>query len=431
MVGWADRAAITSDGCRMIRPMLVSRITVAWFLAILLLIAAPAFARPQLILPHTGLSASELGLVINDEDPLSRRIGEYYREARRIPAGNVIRVRFAPGRSALPAAEFAVLKAQIDRATPAHVQAYAVAWTQPYRVGCMSLTSALAFGFDSAFCSSACGPTRASPYFDSASQYPVSEHGLRPAMMLAGIDFERVRQLIDRGRAADQSFPSGKVWLLSTSDKARNVRATNFERTAAALAGVFPVEVQEGNSIPDRSEVLGYFTGLTHVPDLAKLDFVPGALADHLTSFGGQLTDSSQMSSLRWLEAGATASYGTVVEPCNHPQKFPLPAIALFHYATGATAVEAYWKSVAWPGEGVFVGDPLARPFAPVLRETGPGRFELKLFSPRGGKLVFSQSPSPMGPFRRLPTQQTIHRGLNVLQVVLPVGIEGYVRLQW
>jgi threonine synthase len=29
------------------------------------------------------------------------------------------------------------------------------------------------------------------------------------------------------------------------------------------------------------------------------------------------------MSALRWLEAGASGSYGTVVEPCNHPAKFP------------------------------------------------------------------------------------------------------------
>jgi uncharacterized protein (TIGR03790 family) len=272
-------------------------------------------------------------LVINDDDPLSRLSGEYYRDARKIPPGNLIRVRFPPGRSALPVDEFAVLKARIDRATPAHVQAYAVAWTRPYRVGCMSLTSALAFGFDPAFCSSACGATRPSPYFDSGSRYPAAEHAMRPAMMLAGTDFEQVRRLIDRGLAADRSFPSGKVWLLSTSDKARNVRAAHFERTAAALAGVFPVEVREGNAIGERGEVLGYFTGLAQVPDLATLQFLPGALADHLTSFGGQLTDSSQMSSLRWLEAGATASYGTVVEPCSHPQKFPLPAIALFHYA--------------------------------------------------------------------------------------------------
>jgi uncharacterized protein (TIGR03790 family) len=403
----------------------------AWCLTVLLLIAPAAFGRPQLILPHTGLTANEVALVINDDDPLSRLSGEYYRDVRKIPPGNLIRVRFPPGRSALPVEEFAVLKAQVDRATPAHVQAYAVAWTQPYRVGCMSLTSALAFGFDPAFCSSACGVTRASPYFDSGSRYPATEHAMRPAMMLAGTDFEQVRRLIDRGLAADRSFPSGKVWLLSTSDKARNVRAAHFERTAAVLAGVFPIEVHQGDAIAGRGEVLGYFTGLAQVPDLATLQFLPGALADHLTSFGGQLTDSSQMSSLRWLEAGATASYGTVVEPCSHPQKFPVPAIALFHYAAGASAIEAYWKSVAWPGEGVFIGDPLSRPFAPLLREVSPDQFELTLFSPRTGKLGFEHSLSPMGPFRRLPQQRAIRRGLNVLRFALPGEVEGYLRLQW
>ena len=417
--------------CRMIRAMRFRNTLPAWCLTILLLIAMPAFGRPQLILPKTGLTANEVAVVINDDDPLSRRGGEYYRDVRKIPPDNVIRVRFAPGRSALPVEEFAALKAQIDRATAAHVQAYAVAWTRPYRVGCMSLTSALAFGFDPAFCSTACGATRASPYFDSAGRYPATEHGVRPAMMVAGTDYEQVRQLIDRGRAADSSYPVGKVWLLSTSDKARNVRAANFERTAAALAGVFPIEIHEGNAIADHGEVLGYFTGLAQVPDLAALHFVPGALADHLTSFGGQLTDSSQMSSLRWLEAGATASYGTVVEPCSHPQKFPLPAIALFHYAAGASAVEAYWKSVAWPGEGVFIGDPLARPFAPVLRQVSPNQFELKLFSPRAGKLWFEHSLSPMGPFRRLPQRRDFERGLNVLRFALPADMEGYVRLQW
>ena len=28
--------------------------------------------------------------------------------------------------------------------------------------------------------------------------------------------------------------------------------------------------------------------------------------------------------------------------------------------------VESYWKSVAWPGQGVFIGEPLATPFLPV-----------------------------------------------------------------
>jgi hypothetical protein len=94
-----------------------------------------------------------------------------------------------------------------------------------------------------------------------------------------------------------------------------------------------------------------------------RLGFRPGALADHLTSLGGDLLGQSQMSSLRWLEAGATASYGTVSEPCNHWQKFPHPGILLKHYVNGASAIEAYWKSVAWPAQGLFIGEPLATPY--------------------------------------------------------------------
>lgn len=390
-----------------------------------------AHAQPQVLLPRTGLAADEVAVIVNEDDALSRRVAEYYGKARGIPAGNVIRLRFAPGRTALPKDEFLRLKREIERMTPAHVQAYAVAWTLPYRAGCMSLTSALAFGFDQRYCSARCGPTAASPYFNSPSLYPAGDHKLRPAMMLAGRDFDQVKSLIDRGVAADRSFPAGRAYLLSTPDKARNVRAATFGWTAADLAGVFPFEVLETDAITDRGDVLFYFTGLPQVPRIETLSFLPGALADHLTSFGGQLTDSSQMSSLRWLEAGATASYGTVVEPCNHPQKFPLPAVAMFFYAGGATAIEAYWKSVAWPGEGVFIGEPLARPFAPALRETQPGVFELRLYLPQAGRLRLERAASLMGPFRTLAHTLPLRRGANRLRFSLPAGAGGYVRLRW
>jgi uncharacterized protein (TIGR03790 family) len=107
--------------------------------------------------------------------------------------------------------------------------------------------------------------------------------------------------------------------------------------------------------------VLFYFTGRARVSGLPTLRFRPGAIADHLTSNGGTLTDSPQMSSLAWLDAGATGSYGTVVEPCAFPQKFPQPPIVMRRYLAGETLIEAYWKSVAMPAQGVFIGEPLAR----------------------------------------------------------------------
>jgi len=401
-----------------------------WFLAWMLM-AGAALAQPQVVLPRTGLTAADMGLIINDEDPLSREIGAYYIAARRIPPENVVRVRFAPGRAALSRQEFDALREEILRATPAHVQAWAVAWAQPYRAGCMSLTSALAFGFDEKYCSARCGTTAASPYFNAPSLYPWTELKLRPAMLLAARDFEEAKALIDRGVASDGSFPRGRAYLLDTTDKARSVRAAYFEQTARELAGVFPIEVLQEQAIRDRRDVLFYFTGLARVPELETLGFLPGALADHLTSFGGQLTNSSQMSSLRWLEAGATASYGTVVEPCNYPQKFPLPAVAMFFYATGASAIEAYWKSVAWPGEGVFIGEPLARPFAPTLRQVAPERYELRLYSPQEGRLRLAHADAAMGPYRALSVMPPIRRGPNALRFALPAARGGYLRLQW
>jgi uncharacterized protein (TIGR03790 family) len=109
--------------------------------------------------------------------------------------------------------------------------------------------------------------------------------------------------------------------------------------------------------------VLFYFIGAAAVPELTSNRFLPGAVADHLTSFGGRLTYSTQMSALRWLEAGATGSYGTTSEPCNILDKFPRIHVLMSHYLAGETLIEAYWKSVAMPGQGLFIGEPLAAPF--------------------------------------------------------------------
>lgn len=385
----------------------------------------------KVILPRNGLVAEDLALLINDDDPASREIGAYYQKVRRIPSANVIHVRFPPGRTTLGKDEFLALKARVDQATPAQVQAFAVAWTTPYRVGCMSITSALAFGFDERFCSTTCGPTAASPYFDSRSVQPASDHKIRPAMLLAGNSFANAKAMIDRGVASDHSFPAGRAYLLSTPDKPRNVRSALFPEAAERLKNVFRIEVLNSEAIANRHDVMFYFTGLSQVPALDTLTFLPGALADHLTSAGGQLTDSSQMSILRWLEAGATASYGTVVEPCNHAQKFPLPGVAMFHYARGGSAIEAYWKSVAWPGEGVFVGEPLASPFAPTIREIGPGEFDLRVFSPSEGRVWLEGAASPVGPYKIAQPPRRLRQGANKLVFRVPPDAGGYLRLRW
>ncbi|MEZ5543413.1 MAG: TIGR03790 family protein [Pseudomonadota bacterium] len=338
------------------------RLTVLLVLALGLMGGCDAAIDQPAPAPAT-LGPEHLAVIVNDRDPLSREIVDYYVARRRIPAANVIHVQFPPGGSVMRVQDFLPLRAEVLRQTPATVQAYALAWTTPYRVGCMSITTAMAAGFRKEFCAIGCKPTAASPYFDSDSHRPFDDFGWRPSILLAGTTLAAVKSLIDRGVAADGTHPAGDGFLMVTSDRARNARARFYQGILLLQSDRFRLHLLQQNSLKDRKDVLFYFTGLATVPDIDTNTFLPGAIADHLTSAGGQLTDSRQMSSLRWLEAGATGSYGSVTEPCNYVQKFPRPNIVINRYLNGETLLEAYWKSVQWPGQGVFIGEPLASPF--------------------------------------------------------------------
>ena len=247
---------------------------------------------------------------------------------------------------------------------------------------------------------SGASPPALSPYFASASRSPHTDFKLRPTMALAGTDFQQVRALIDRGVASDDTHPDGTGYLVNTSDGARTVRAQTFNATVRALRPAINLERVDADYIENRPDVMFYFTGLVSVPKIATNRFRPGAVADHLTSTGGRLTDSRQMSALRWLEAGAAGSYGTVVEPCNIPAKFSHPSILIAAYVDGATLVEAYWKSVQMPGQGIFIGEPLARPYGgfEVTRRRGvPG---LELFGLSTGRYQLEAADQPVGPYR-------------------------------
>lgn len=306
---------------------------------------------------------TEIAVIYNEADPLSSRVANYYREQRGIVAENLIAVRFNPNSTGVSPEEFQKIKAEVDAKTPKDVQFYALAWTSPYSVGCMSITSAFTFGYDAAYCGAGCVVTKPSLYFNSLSSSPYTDFKIRPTMIIPFSNFIEARALIDCGVASDQSFPTGTAYLLSTSDPARNVRSVIYPRIAKLLGDRFKIEIIKSDVLENKKDVMFYFTGLAKVEKLKTNQFLAGAIADHLTSFGGQLTNSSQMSSLEWIRAGATGSYGTVVEPCNFPQKFPNPGMLMSYYLRGDRLIEAYWKSVEQPGQGVFIGEPLASPF--------------------------------------------------------------------
>lgn len=351
--------------------------------------SSPALADglPKIILPRTGLAPTEVAVVVNDFDRESRDIARYYQKRRGIPDENMVHVAFVAGKTSMSRKAFARLMRQVKKRTPPHVQAYVLTWTKPWRVAGMSITTAFAAGYDPRFEAEGCSPTRYLHYFNSDSTRPYDDFALRPTMMLAGKSTASVLALIERGVKSDGTMPDGAAYLVKTSDKARNVRFRLFARLLARPFFPIDLEYVEANHIRNKRDVLFYFTGIKRVRNLGTLDFLPGAAADHLTSYGGVLSGrGDQMSALEWLEAGATGSYGTVVEPCNILGKFPDPSIMIPRYVQGETLLEAYWKSTAMPGQGVFVGEPLARPFGGYRLERDGDDFILQCRAVRPGR---------------------------------------------
>ena len=315
------------------------------------------------------ITAEQLGVVINLDDPYSVEVGEHYVRARKIPAKQVLRLRLPP-KATLDREAFFALRRQIDGHFGPRTQALALAWRQPQAVECHSITGALAMGFDPALCADTCAPSKLSRYAGSGSTQPLRDFGMRLSMLLAAPDVAQAKAMIDRGVASDGtlSAPGGQpahAHFVSTSDTLRSVRRALFPPSGPMAQAGVEVHVHQTEALRDADRVLIYLTGRTHVDGLETIGFLPGALADHFTSFGGVIDKPhGQMSALAWIQAGATATHGTVSEPCAHLQKFPHPQLLLLFYTQGATALEAYWKSVAWPRQSLFIGEPLAAPFA-------------------------------------------------------------------
>ncbi|KQQ46333.1 hypothetical protein ASF61_18195 [Duganella sp. Leaf126] len=313
---------------------------------------------------QAALGPSQLALVVNDNEPNSVALAALYREAHQVPEKNLIHVRLDPRARKLSPEEFAPVREQILGQLAPGIRAVLMVWTVPYAVGCNAITAALTLGYDADQCSAPCGPGKASAYYgDTGAALPAAA-AMRISMLLPTTSLDLGKDLIARGTARNFRLPQASAYYLTTSDTARSARARLFPPSGRIKSHELTIRNMHADVLEGASDIMVYQTGMVRVDKLETLKFLPGALADHLTSTGGDLLGTNQMSSLRWLEAGATASYGTVSEPCNYWQKFPQPAVLLKRYLSGDSAIEAYWHSVAWPAQGLFIGDPLAAPYA-------------------------------------------------------------------
>ena len=349
-----------------------------WALSVAMFPGETAFA---------GGSGLNVIVVVNQNSPNSLTLANDYCELRGVPPQNALRLTNWTGsaitwsRADFESRLLNPLLAFIhSRALTNQAEFVLLSMDIPYRVvdgaSQNSTSSALFYGFKTNSTPPTGLPATCSLPDASSNSYAFSELPFRDArpntaptnsflvMLLTDTTLAGAEAILNRGVASDSTFPTQTVILAKTSDSARNVRFQEFDN--AILDGRVRgdsslLRIDTGSA--SFTNLLGLLTGLAtfSLPDNA---FVPGAIGDSLTSYGGNILESSgQTTLLAFLNAGAAGSYGTVVEPCNYLAKFPDPMDYVYQNR-GFSLAEAYYQSVLNPYQGLMVGEPLAAPFA-------------------------------------------------------------------
>jgi hypothetical protein len=190
-----------------------------------------------------------------------------------------------------------------------------------------------------------------------------------PSMMLgfmgsSGNTRDEILACLKNGARADHSQPDGTVLIVTNNDVRSLCRAWEFlpavrELSARSISAVIT------NDYPQKDMALiGFMAGTATIPGLngKRFTFCPGAIADHLTSFGAAFDSSDQTKITEWLRAGASAAAGTVTEPMSIWSKFPTARVFV-HPTAGCTLLESYFQAIRCPLQILIIGDPLSSPW--------------------------------------------------------------------
>ena len=201
--------------------------------------------------------------------------------------------------------------------------------------------------------------------------YASADHeGACLSVMLAytgpqGNGLDEILGYLRASASADGKKPDGTVYFCRNDDIRSRTREPFFAGTIALLKERGrKAEIVEGTLPDGRADVVGAVVGRAGFDwGRSKAVMRPGALCDHLTSFGAHFDTPGQTKLTEFLRHGCAGATGTVQEPLALHQKFPHPAVHVF-YADGCSLAEAFTRSLSGPYQTLIVGDPLARPFA-------------------------------------------------------------------
>jgi hypothetical protein len=181
-----------------------------------------------------------------------------------------------------------------------------------------------------------------------------------------GSSLEQATQVLQNAAKSDATFPEASFWFTYTRDARTEPRFPQLGNALLWLkkAGHDAEIIHSAMPVSKSGPCVGLMLGTADMPlGDRRWHFVPGAIAENLTSLSARFDTASQTKITELLHAGAAMTCGPVFEPYNLPFKFPSP-IMYGYYGSGVSAIEAYYLSVTCPYQLLIVGDPLAQPYA-------------------------------------------------------------------
>lgn len=341
-----------------------------------------------------ALGPQEVAILVNADSEASRSVAKAYVKLRKIPYSNLIPLHFPPleNPNSLTPDQFTdyiwnpANKIIKQRGLDDHILAWVYSVDTPIRVLTdppISIHGATFFRNDFSALTQVTNGTYLSPLFAGPSRPGDRSYNSQTlnvlrdtlggdmpltAMSLGyvgtrGNSMGDVTKTLQSGFESDGTRPTGTVYFITSSDIRSTCRSWQFESVQKELARL-GVGAVVSDQFPPAGTAIGVMMGEA-VVQTDQAHFLPGAMAEHLTSAAAIFESPDQTKLTAWLDAGAVASAGTVTEPLSMWMKFP-HARFFVHYASGCTILESFYQSVRSPAQLFMVGDPLAQPWKPV-----------------------------------------------------------------
>jgi uncharacterized protein (TIGR03790 family) len=334
-----------------------------------------------------GQAPESVLIVVNQPSALSRKIGEYYAERRRIPASNICRLTASTGEE-ISRSDF---NDQIARPIQDYLRAhnltekvlYIVTTAEvPLKVrGNLGLSGEAAsvdseltlLYFDLHGRTHPVPAGMANPFFGKInSPFRHPDFQIYLVTRLAGFDFDDVKGIVDRALVARNR---GKFVIdLKGSD---NTQGNTWLLQAARQLPPDRVMLDSSGTVLDReSDVIAYASWGSNDSDRKQRHlgyrWLPGAIMTEYVStngrtfarppdswnIGANFAGSPQSLTADYIHDGVTGASGHVYEP--YLQFTPRPNILLPAYYHGRNLAESYYLAIpmlSWMN--IVVGDPL------------------------------------------------------------------------